>query len=838
MDSIWKDIRYGLRGLLRRPAFTLVAVITLALGIGANTAIFTLINAVLLKPLPVKTPEDLVLFNDSESEGISTGDPATGEWRLFSYAAYRYFRDHDPSFQELSAFRSGEDRLSVWKVGSQSGGAARRASGHLVSGNYFAVLGVGALHGRVLGNEDDAPDAQPAAVISYGCWEQQWNKDEQAVGKDVVLNGTSFRIVGVMPREFFGERVRRSPDYWLPLTFQPQIGMRDSFLKDETVYWLNMLGRLKPNTNIEQAQASVALELQQFLTEQAGTQLTDDRRRSIQNSYVRLAPGGRGLSGLRFFYSEALKMLMVIVLLVLLIACANIGNLLLSRGAARQAEIALRQALGASRIRLIRQLLTESVLLAVIGGMCGIFLAQWAVSVLVTLLAKTAPLNVNPDFAVLGFTIGISLAAGLLFGIIPAVRATRTDLTSALKETATRGRRGRFRLSVGSALVISQVAMSLVLLVAAGLFARSLINLQKADLGFNRDNVLLFGVDSRLAGYKPAELSALYRQLYDRLSALPNVRAATLATFSPMSGTSRTSSITVRGRTPNPGEDLIVSDILIGPTYAETLSLPLLLGRSIGLQDTAASNKVAVVNQSFAQHFFPNQNPIGRRITFEEDSDKDDCEIVGVIGDVKYRNAKEEATRAVYRPILQIQDQGAYSNVIQIRTEGDPLRIAAAVRAVVAQVDGRLTIGAMTSLRIQTDAALSQEKLTAQLVSFFGLLALVLAAVGLYGIMAHAVVRRTHEIGIRMALGAERRNIIWMVLRDSLVLVVLGILIGVPTALGATRLISSQLFGLAGSDPLTLITSVVVLSIAAAFAGYLPARRASRVNPLVALRYE
>jgi predicted permease len=838
MDSILKDVRYAIRGLWRRPAFAIVAVITLALGIGANTAIFTLVNAVLLKPLPVKNPEELVLFNDSTSEGTQTGDPSTGEWLLFSYSSYRYFRDNDQSFQQLAAFRSGENRLSVRKADMQPGQSALRASGHLVSGNYFAVFGVDALHGRVLTNEDDAIGARPTVVMSFGCWEQQWNSDPQVIGKDVILNGTSFTIVGVMPREFFGERVRKSPDYWMPLAFQPQIGLQDSYLDDETVYWLNMMGRLKPGTGIDQAQKNVNLRLQQFLTAQAGTQLTDERRRGIQNTYIRLTPGGRGLSSLRVFYSEALKMLMVIVVLVLLIACANVGNLLLSRGAARQPEIALRQALGASRIRLIRQLLTESILLSVLGGAFGILLAQWAVSVLVTLLARTAPLNVTPDLAVLGFTVGISLASGLLFGIAPAIRATGSGLILVLKEKGNVRRRGRFRLGLGSALVISQVALSLVLLVGAGLFARSLLKLQKVDLGFDRDNVLLFSVDSRLAGYKSAQLSPLYRQIYDRLTALPNVRAATLATYSPMSGTARTSSVTVRGRTPNPGENLSVSDILIGPSYAETLSLPVLLGRSIGLQDTPASKKVAVINQAFAQHFYPDQNPLGRRITFDEDSDKNDVEIVGVIGDVKYRNARSEAERSVYRPILQMEDQSAFTNVIQVRTEGDPLSVASDVRTAIAQVDDKLTIGGLTSLRLQTDEALRQEKLIAQLVSFFSLLALLLAAVGLYGVMAHAVVRRTSEIGIRMALGAERSNIIWMVLRDSLVLVGVGILIGVPTALGAAKLISTQLFGLTGSDPVTLVTSIAVLSIVAAFAGYLPARKASRVDPLVALRYE
>ncbi len=838
METLFKDTRYALRGLWKRPVFTIVALVTLALGIGANTAIFTLINAVLLKPLPVKNPNELVLFTDSASEGIMSGGAVTGEWELFSYDSYRHFLENNSSFEQLSAFRSGHDRLSVRKAGGDGEEAAARVWGHLVSGNFFAVLGVSALHGRVLTKEDDSPGAQPAAVLSYDYWKQHWNSDPQVVGKILIINGTSFTVVGVMPPEFFGERVRKPPEFWLPLSFQPQIQLRDSFLTDENVYWLNMLGRLKPGISIEQAQGSADLQLRQFMTQQAGAQLTDDRRKAIENSFVQLASGARGISGLRNFYSKALKMLMGIVGLVLLIACANIGNLLLSRGAARQSEFALRQALGASRLRLIRLLLTESLLLALIGGLSGILLAQWAVSILVAFVAPTAPLDVRPDLTILGFTAGISLVAGLVFGIAPAIRATGTGLTTALKEKSIRHKRGRLPISLASGLVIAQVALSLVLLVGAGLFARSLMNLQAVELGFNRDNVLLFSVDLRLAGYKPAELSHAYRQLYDRLSALPNVRAATFATYSPLSGTARSSNVTVRGRTPNPGEDTVVSDILVGPNYSETLSLPVLAGRSISLQDTAASPRVAVVNQAFAEYFFPNQNPLGGRISLDDNSEQGYTEIVGVVGDVKYRSARNKAERSVYRPILQMQDQSAYSNVVQLRTDGDPLNVASAVRQAVAQVDPKLPIGTMTSLRAQTDESLSRERLLTRLVSFFGLLALLLASVGLYGIMAHSVVRRTNEIGIRMALGAERRDITGMILREAFVLIIIGIAIGVPLALLAARLVASQLFELTPSDPVSIVVSVMVLTCVAALASFLPARKASRLDPLVALRYE
>ena len=839
LDSLWKDIRFSWRGLLKRPAFTLVALVILALGIGANTAIFTLINAVVLKPLPVTKPEELVLFNDLPNEGTSTlddGDIPSGRTERFSYASYRYFREHDPSFQDLSAFRSGESRVSVRRADAPAGEAPQRASGHLVSGNYFSLLGVNALMGRVLTNEDDTTAAQPTAVISNPYWKQKLGSDAQVVGKTLLLNGTAFTIVGVMPPEFFGTRVRRSPDFWVPLAFQPQIELRKPAAEDRNVYYLNLIGRLKQGVRIEQANASINVSLRQFLTEQSGGQPSEETRQAIQNSYVTLASGARGLSGLRFYYSTALRMLMVIVALVLLIACANVGNLLLSRAAARQAEISLRQALGASRWRLVRQLLTESLLLAIIGAVAGILVAQWGVSLLVNRLAATSPLDVRPDASVLLFTLGISLLSGVLFGIAPALRASKVDLTTALKEKTARGRKSRFNL--GSALVVAQVAVSLVLLVGAGLFARSLIKLQQEDLGFNRDNVLLVSVDTRLAGYKADDLSGVYRQLYDRLSALPNVRSATIASYSPMQGTSSTSTITVRGYTPNPNEDMNVGDVFVGPRFAETLGVPLLLGREIGLQDTVNSARVGVVNQTFARTYFKDQNPIGRRLTFDEDSDKEDFEIVGVIGDSKYDSAKEQAERTVFRPIMQIQDQQVFANVFELRTHGDPLSLSAEVRAAITQVNDKLPILNITSLRTQTDEALRQDKLITQLVSFFGLLGLLLSCVGLYGIMAHAVVRRTNEIGIRMALGAERRNIVWMVLKESFMLVGIGLAIGLPASWAAAQLISNQLFGLRPSDPLTLATAVTLLTAVAALAGYLPARRASRVDPLVALRYE
>jgi len=431
------------------------------------------------------------------------------------------------------------------------------------------------------------------------------------------------------------------------------------------------------------------------------------------------------------------------------------------------------------------------------------------------------------------------LLSGVIFGLAPALRASSTDLSSALKAKSSRVGGLKLRLSLAPTLIVSQVALSLVLLVGAGLFSRSLLKLQHEELGFNRDNVLLVGIDTRLAGYKPKELSGLYGRLLEQLGSLPGVRAATVATYSPLSGLSRTSSITVAGYTAQNDEESIVSDMLIGPNYCATLGLPLLMGREIGLQDTPASGRVAVVNQAFAQLFFPSENPIGHRLGYgDQIKNSGDIEIVGVIGDVKYESAKEKPLPTVYRPILQVQDQGAYTSSLEIRTEGNSLNIADTVRSAIAQVDDKLPIVGVTSFDKQLDNSLQQERLIAQLVSFFGALALLLACVGLYGVMGHAVARRTNEIGIRMALGAERPGILWMVLRETLVLVLAGIVIGIPVALAAAGLISAQLYGLSGADPLTLVGAVTLLTFVAAVSGYLPARRASQVDPMVALRYE
>lgn len=839
METLFKDVRYGLRGLFKRKGFAFIAVLTLALGIGANTAIFTLVNAVLLKSLPVEKPKELVLFSDATGEGTSVQDESTsGHWTIFPYPTYEYFREHNQSFQDIAALRSGTSRLSVRQTDSQAAAAAR-ASGQLVSGNYFSVLGVHPMRGRLLTPDDDKANAQPAAVISYRYWEKELNSDPATVGKNFIINGTNFNVVGITPREFFGERVRRPPDFWMPLAFQPQIELHDSYLKEQQVYWLMLMGRLKPGVTLDQANAATNVALRQFLTEQAGSQLTEAKQKDIQNTYAALVDGAGGISRLRVIYSTPLQMLMAIVGMILLIACANVGSLLLSRAASRKAEISLRMALGATRSRIVRQLLTESMLLAGVGGLCGVLLAQWGVYVLVGLVAKETPLDTRPDVGVLLFTVGVSIVAGVLFGLVPAIQASRTNLSSAMKEK-TRTRSGFMRFSLSSMMVVMQVGLSMVLLTGAGLFARSLMKLQNEDVGFNRDNVLLLGIDPRLAGYKPAELTTLYQQLIDRIGSVPQVQSVSMATYAPMSGTRRSSSIKITGYTPPDGEEPVVQDLLTAPKYAELMGIPLLRGREIETRDTPASQRVAVVNSSFAERFFKDQNPIGRTFTFDDETDKGaPLEIIGVVGDIKSSDdTRDKPDPTVYRPILQIQDGSAYSVTLHVRTLSDPTTLTPQVRQMIHDVNDKLPIFGVTTLSDQLHENLSQERLIAQLVSFFGALALILACIGLYGVMAHGVARRTNEIGIRMALGARGGNIAWMVLRETLYLVLAGLILGVPAALLGARFIESQLFGMSSTDPLTLIGAALVLTLVALLAGYLPARRASRVNPLSALRYE
>jgi predicted permease len=663
------------------------------------------------------------------------------------------------------------------------------------------------------------------------------NGDPSAMGKIAYLNGSAFTIVGVTPPEFFGERIRRSPDFWTPLVFQPQIELVPSRLERTDEYWLLLIGRLSPGASRTQAQAATSAALQQFLTNKEGSKLTDARKRDIARSHVELVDGAGGISWLRVEYSQPLHILLAVVAMVLLIACANVGNLLLSRAAARQTEISVRLALGGSRLRLLRQLLTESLLLAALGAACGLLLAHWAVNVLFTLVAGNSPMKPHLNARVLAFTILITLIAGILFGLKPAFSVGRTDLVSSLKAGVRSMTGDRKKVSAAHSLIVAQITTSMVLLVVASLLARSLLNLEKQPLGFDQRHVLLVGIGPRIANYKPENVAELYRKLYERLNTLPAVSAATVARYTPMSGYSSTSNVSIEGHVDKAGENMSAEFVLVGPSYPEAMGMALLQGREIGLQDAPGAPKVAMVNEAFVRAFFPGQRAVGHRFGIGKPA-KESYEIVGVLRDAQFHDVKENVKPMVFPAILQDASQSALSAAIVIRTAGDPGSMAATVRQAVADVDPNLPATGTGTLSGQIASTFDVERVAAELVSFFGGLALLLACVGLYGVVAQGVSRRTNEIGVRMALGARGRDILWMVLSNTITLLLAGLAIGIPVALTATRLVKSQLYGVGAADALSFIVAALILVSVAIFAGLLPARRAMRVDPMVALRYE
>jgi predicted permease len=839
LETSWQDVRFGLRMLRKSPGFTAVAVVTLALGIGANTAIFTIFDGVLLESLPVREPSRLVLSTNDVAEGSYSGDPPRNRWQTFSTEVSEYLRKQPLPFESLAAVRSGEATVTVRFADSPPAtGSAERARAHLVSGNYFSTMGVDSVVGRTLSLEDDRLSAPPVAVASYGYWKQRLRGDPTAIGKIVYLNGSAFTIVGVTPPEFFGERIRAAPAFWVPLAFQPQIELLPSYLERTDEYWLVLIGRMSHEATRAQAQTATTTALQQFLTSKEGSNLTDARKRDIARSHIELVDGAGGISWLRVEYSQPLHILVAVVAMVLLIACANVGNLLLSRAAARQSEISIRLALGGSRLRLVRQLLTESLLLATLGAACGLLLAQWAVNVLFGLFAGNSPMKPHLNLFVLGFTILVTVISGILFGFAPALSAGRTDLAATLKAAAGTATGSRRKVSAVHSFIVGQIAISLLLLVGANLLARSLLNLERQPLGFDQSHVLLAELSPRLANYTPENVGGLYLKLYETLNALPGVRAATLSRYSPMSGSSSTSNISIQGRADKPGEDMSTEIVLVGPLYAKTMGMTLLEGREIGLRDGSGKPKVAMVNEAFARAYLPGHNPLGHRFDIGKAKNTGEYEIVGVLHDAQFHDVKESIKPMAFLSMLQDTSQAAMSAEVILRTTGDAASMAVPLRQTVAELDPKLPVTGTRTLTNQIASTFEVERVPEQLVSFFGGLALLLACVGLYGVVEQGVSRRTNEFGVRMALGAGRKDILLMVLRNTIALLLAGLATGIPLALAATRLIKSQLYGVTATDALSFMIAVSLLVGVGIFAGLVPARRASRVDPMVALRYE
>jgi predicted permease len=852
MANLWQDLRFAMRMLAKNPGFTLIAVLTLALGMGANTAIFSVLDSVLLRSLPVPHPEQLATLSDPDSHGSSFGSEG-GDRSLLAYSEFEYLRDHNQVFSEIFAADSSLPELEVTLSDSSSSTGAQKESARvrLVSGDYFATLGVTPAAGRFFTREvDRARGGSPIAVVSYAFWKQRFGLDPLALGKTIQVRRTSFQIVGVTSPRFFGETVGAFPDLWIPMMMQDSIYPGRDLLspsKDVTNLhmWLQVMARLKPGVTPEQAKASVNVVFKNLLESKIGASISADERRHALDQRINLQRAARGSSVLREYFGEPLKILMAMVGFVLLIACANVANLLLARGAARQREFAMRIAIGAGRARLIRQLLTEGLLIAVSGAAAGLLLAHWADALLLRMVSGAASgppsihLDLQLDARVLGFTLGVTLLTTILFALIPSLYSTRLNLTPLLKSTptGTSSEASHRRFPVGKILVVTQVAVSVILLVSAGLFVRSLSKLGEVKLGYNRENLILFGVDAAPGGYKGAAIPRFQLDLLAKISAIPGLRGATVSKNGLFSHSESADPIAVEGYTPKAGEEMHSRMDHVGPGYFSTLGIPILMGREIEAQDTAVSVRAAVINQTFARRFLPNTNPIGKHVRDTYSGNPAEMVVVGVAADAKYNNLREKPEPRIYAPLANPMWENPAA-FYEVRTYADPQAVAASLRQVVQE-----TAPALPPIQVHTmsglvDDSLETDRFIQQLASAFSLLALLLAAIGLYGLMAYTVSRRTRDIGIRLALGAEQGNVLWQVLRETLVLVLMGILIGVPFALGGTHLMRSMLFGLGFADPVAILAAATLLMVVAALAGFLPAWRASQVDPMVALRYE
>jgi len=852
--------------LLKQKGLTAVALLSLALGIGANTALFSIMDAMLLKMLPVKEPERLVLFKSVAPQEFSVGsyngssnkDEQTGliNRTSFAYQTYQRLREQQGPLSDVFAY--GGVGLNV-----TADGEADVAGGQAVSGNYYAALGVQPALGRLLTDEDDKAGAPPVAVLSHRYWQKRFGGDAAIIGKQINLNNVPFTVVGVSARGFDGTMgVGTSLDVSIPLALEPQLyaDKNRSYLSGAGVWWLRIMGRLKPGVTEAQAQAQLENTfLQSVLEHRAARQSAAKARGGNPISdldpkqYPRLVadPGGQGEMYRRKYYAPSLYLLLGVVGLVLLIACANVANLLLSRAAGRQKEIGLRLALGASRWRLIRQLLTESMLLSILGGLLGIIFAIWIKDGLIAVSdwggRGMNTLEPQLDWRVLGFTLGLSLLTGLFFGLAPAWRTTRVDLTPSLKDSG-RGSSAVHRSLLSRGLVVVQVALSLLLLVGAGLFVRTLLNLQRVDTGFNTQNLLLFEVEPALIGYKDDKLRQIYGQISERIEAVPGVQNVTFSRMALLSQSSHTSSVFLRealSATPDSEGSIAPSGeawrLVVRENFLQAMGISLLSGRTFGPQDVTTSPKVVVVNQTFADKFFPNQNVIGKRFTYDT-TKPDELEIVGICKDAKYTSQRDDIPPTVYSSYRQ--ERPLANATFEVRTMSDPAAAIASMRSVVREIEPNLPVMNVKSQVEQADETLRMERLFAKLLTLFALLAQQLAAIGLFGVLAYTVSQRTHEIGIRMALGADRASVLKMIVRQGMTLAILGVILGLIGAYVVTRYLESwiglskMLFGVKVSDPLTYSAIAVLLTVVALIACYIPARRATKVDPLIALRYE
>jgi predicted permease len=843
IDPVIKDLRYAARQFVRNPVFTVVAVLSLAVGIGANTAIFGIINAILLKSLPVRHPQELVILTNPNASGVSDGLDS-GERSLMTYTEFVQLRDHATTLSGMCAAESSLDR---WQIHIGSSGP-EYARGRLVSEEYFSLLGVEPVIGRFFNKEDGKGLGQdPYVVISYDYFRRRFGGNTSALGTTVRLLGTTYTIIGVAEPGFRGESVGEKPDLWMPLMMQPQVMPGRDWLHEDLsksmdkTMWLHVFGRLKPGVKLTAAQTEIDVLFRNIIENGYPSTLAPETRKAVLDQHLKLRDARTGAFGGRDDFSQQLLMLLAASAVVLLIACINVANLLLARATARSKEVGVRLSIGASRIRLVKQFLTESLLLSFLGGIAGTFVAWGASRALVLLLAgrrENLVLSPGLDWRVLGFTAAVTFFTGIVFGLVPAIRGTSVNVNDSLRDSGRGNTSGSGRLNLAKGLVIAQVALSLLLVAGAGLFLRTLWNLQSVELGYPKEKLLIVTVDGLTAGYKDARLSTLWRDLIDRLRALPGIQGATYSTNGLFSGSESGDQIDVEGFTPQNDRDKGSRFDTVGPQYFSTVGIPMLLGREFGFQDTAASPRVCVINDAFAKKFFAGRNPIGRHVTEKFGDQKATYEVVGVAKNARDHRLRDEIPPRFYLPADQSMEGPAKWAMFEIRTAGNPDQILEAVRKTVLSVNDNLPVGSARPLLDNLDNANAQPRMVARLCTVFGIVALLLAATGLYGVLSYGVARRTNEIGIRMALGAGRGNVVGMILRETGIMIVIGVVAGTAATAGGARLVASRLYGLSALDPLTVAAAIGILSLVALIAGYIPAARAARVNPTQALRHE
>jgi predicted permease len=850
MNRLIQDVRFALRQLRKAPGFTITAILTLALGIGANAAIFTLVHAVLLKNLPVADPKMLVRVGDKDDCCVNGGIPDQNDYSIFASELYNHLRDNTPEFEQLAAMQAGVGYGGITARSSRSGDLPKAARGEMVTGNYFQVFGLKPYAGRLIAPSDDVIGAPMGVVMSYQTWQRDYASDPSIAGSTFILNTYPVTVLGITPPGFYGDRMTDTPpDFYIPMALEPQLGPAHptSLIPRKGANWLYLLGRIKPGTDVTKLQAKMSGSLRNYLATLPLYQ-KKDMTKFLTDSHVVLTPGGAGIENMQQEFGTGLKMLITISALVLLIACANIANLVLVRGMARRAETSIRMALGAQRTRLIRQMLTESVVLSCLGGIAGLAVAYGGSRLLLAMAfpnAVSLPIDASPSPAVLGFAFGLSLLTGLIFGVAPAWVTSHSQPADALRGSnrSTSDRAGWVQRS----LVILQAALSLVLLVGAGLMAKSLNNLENQNFGVVTDNRIVAHFSPENASYKPEQLQALYDKIDENLHALPGVERASLSLYTPLEGNNWGEGVSIQGRPePGPNSHTGASWLRVGPQYFDIVGHHVLRGRGINVHDTATSAPVVVVNEAFVKRFFPNgENPLGVHFGVSGVQSSGDWEIIGIVSDIKYNNLRNPVRPMYFRPLLQVAHtkpeddiRSLYAGAIMLQTKGKIEGLESQLRRTLANIDPNLTVTRFDTFSDQIHGQFNQERLIARLTLLFGGLALALAAIGLYGVTAYSVARRTPEIGVRMALGANRGSVIAMVLREAMMQAGIGLAIGIPVAWMCARFVQSQLYNVGGHDAAVLVGAVLILALAACTAGLIPARRAASTDPVKALRTE